>query len=291
MRDRRNDRRNIRRGPQRHDFRKSQLTTLRKNLDINCNIGQGFGQYQNRFEEEIVPYITSVNIPCGFHTGDPLTMSRAVDLAKKHNVSVGALIGYPDLISSGEREIYVSVDELRALIIYQIGALQSIAHAKGLEIRHVRAHGFLYKQIYSDLLIAETVTKAIAEINRWITLVGLTGHNLSTACTRANIQPGPEAIIDRRYRKDGSIVPFNEMVDKKNYIENSSRRAREIVQTGFITCEDKTKIRMNVETIHVPSNNEHSLEVARTVRALIHDPKPLHLDKYDSYFADFAAVN
>jgi len=266
------------------------IETPKLNLDINCDIGQGYGVYQNQFEEKILPYVTSVNISCGGHAGDPLTISRSIDAARNYNVSIGALIGYNDTTSNGQREMYLSVDELRAMVLYQLGALNALLHSKSLEIRHVRAHGFLYRQLYTDLLVAETVAKSIAEFSRWITLVGLTGPILSSACHNANIKKGQEVQINRRYRKDGTILPFSPTIDGKNFLDDAIHRAKEVIQTGRIICEDKSSIRVNVDTIHLPSDSEEALELARAVRAMITDPKPLHLDKYDNYFADLAAL-
>lgn len=268
----------------------SPLLVSKRNLDINCNIGQGFGIYQNPFEENILPYVTSINIACGAHAGDPLTMSRVIDLARNYNVSIGALIGYNHIFSNGQSEMYLNVDELRALILYQLGALHGLLHSKGLEIRHVRAHGFLYRQLYTDELITETVAKSIAEFSRWIILVGLSGPVLTSACNNANVKFGQEVQITRRYRRDGTILPYSPNLDGKHLLEHSTRRAREIIQTGSITCEDKSKIRINVDTIHIPSDSNESIDIARTVRGMITDPKPILMDKYDKYFADLATI-
>ena len=266
------------------------VSVLKKHLDINCDLGQSFGIYQNHYEEKILPYVTSVNIACGGHAGDPLTISKAIDMSRNHNVSIGALIGYNDPIGNGQREMYLGVDELRAMILYQLGALHSLLHSKGLEIRHVRTHGFLYRQLYTDQLIAETVAKAIAEFSRWIILVGLTGPILANACSTANIKIGQEVLISRRYRKDGTILPYNKTIDGKNFIEEAAQRTRQLIQSGTVVCEDKTKIRVNVDTIHVPSDSEESVELARTVRAMIAEPKPIHLEKYEKYFADLSVL-
>lgn len=273
-------------------YRKPQsIITPKKNLDINCDVGQGFGIYQNLFEEKILPYVTSINIACGMHSGDPLTMAKIIDSARNYNVSIGALIGYHDLIGNGQTEMYIGTEELRAMVLYQLGALNALLHSRGLEISHVRTHGFLYRQLYTDLLIAETVAKTIAEFNRWITLVGLSGPVLITACSNANIKSGQEVQINRRYRKDGTILPISPVViDRKNFLEESARRAREIIQTGTLTSEDKTRIRIDVDTIHLPSDSEEAIELARIVRTMVNEPKPLHLDKYDAYFADLEAV-
>ncbi|MBI2996548.1 MAG: LamB/YcsF family protein [Candidatus Melainabacteria bacterium] len=283
-------RRQSQRSYNRRSLPQTALITPKKNLDLNCNVGQGFGIYQNTYEEKILPYVTSINIACGAHAGDPLTMAKIINIASDYNLSIGALIGYNDFTGNGQREIYIGVDELRALVLYQLGALYALLHAKGLEIRHVRAHGFLYKQLYTDPLITETVAKAIAEFSKWITLVGLSGPVLSGACTAANIKMGQEVLVHRRYRKDGTVLPHRANLDAKNFLSDSAKRAREIIQSGTISCEDRTKIRVNVDTIHIPSENSESIELARTVRAMISDPKPLHLDKYEKYFSDLSAL-
>lgn len=267
-----------------------QQSGQKRYMDINCDIGQGYGIYQNNYEEEILPYVTSVNIACGGHAGDPVTMTKAIDMVKDHNINVGALIGYPDPLSNGQREMYMDVDELRAMVLYQLGALNAMLHSKGLEIRHVRTHGFLYRQLASDLLITETVAKAVAEFSKWITLIGLGGKILATACANANIKMGQEILIDRRYRKDGSMLPFTKIIDEKKYIEDAAMRAREFLQRGTITCEDKSKLRINAETIHIPSDRKESIELARTVWSMITEPRALHSDKYKSYFADLAEL-
>ena len=263
----------------------------KKNLDINCNVGQGFGIYQNQFEEKLMPYVTSINIACGAHAGDPLTMTRVIDLAKNHNVSIGALIGFDDRVGNGEREMYLGVEELRAMVLYQLGALHALLHSKGLEIRHVRTHGFLYKQLYTDVLIAEAVAKAVSEFSSWITLVGLSGSVLATACANANIRAGHEVQVARRYRKDGTILPSTSSINAKNLIESAADKARELIQTGRLTCEDNSKIRVNADTIHVPSDSEQSIELARLVRAMVPEPKPLHMDKFDKYIAGVSVLN
>jgi len=274
----------------RHRVSPQHQATNYRHLDINCDFGQGFGVFQNPFEEKILPNVTSINIACGTHAGDPLTMARIIDMAKNAKVCIGALIGYDDRVGNGQREMYLNVDEIRALVIYQLGALSALLHAKGLEITHVRTHGFLYRQLHTDLLIAETVAKAIAEFNRWITLIGLSGPVLQEAGENANIKIAQEILVNRRYRKDGTILPYSPAIDGKNFLETSAKRAREVIQTGFISCEDKSKVKVNVDTIHVPSDSNEALELARIVRAMIVDPRPLHLERYEKYFADLSSL-
>lgn len=277
------------RRPQKRQHRTLRATP-KKHMDINCDIGQGLGILQNSHEEQVLPYVTSINIACGMHTGDPNTMAKVIDSAKKYNVNFGALIGYPDLIGNGQREMYLPVDELRAMVLYQLGGLNALLHARGIEMTHVRAHGFLYKQLYTDQLVAETVAKAISEFSSWITLIGLSGPVLANACANANIRMAREIIIDRRYRRDGTILPLNKIINKKSYLEDASTRAREFLNKGTITCEDGSKIISSATTMHIPSDNEVAVELARTVWSLVPEPRQLHTGKYSSYFTDPAEL-
>lgn len=266
------------------------VSNLRKNMDINCNVAQGIGIFQYNHEESLLPYVTSINISAGLHAGDPKSISKIITIAKKYEVSTGVLIGYPDLIGNGEREMYFDVDELRALVLYQIGAVYGLLKSQGLELRHVRAHGSLYRQLYTDQLIADTVAKAISEFSSWLTLLGLGGPVLQKACINANIKIGQEVLIDRRYRRDGSVLPFSETIDGKKYIENALQRAREIIQTGEIACEGGGMVRLNPNSIHIPSDRLESIELARSINTLINDPKPINMDRYDQYFSDFKTL-
>lgn len=264
---------------------------IKQNLDINCNVGQGFGIFQNDFEEKFLPYVTSVNIACGIHCGDPQTISRTIDIVKNYNVNIGALIGYNDKVSNGEREMYYDVDEIRSLVLYQLGALHALLHARGLQITHVRAQGFLYKQIYTDLLIAETVAKAVKEFSTWLILVGLSGPILANACSNANVRAGHEVQIAKRYRKDGTIIPYSPSVSIKTVIDESSSRAREVINSGRINCEDRNRVSVNMDTIHIPSDKENYVELARTIRALIPKPKPIHMEKHEKYLAAYSVLS
>ena len=264
--------------------------SAKRYMDINCDIGQGFGNFQNPYEEKILPYVTSVNIACGMHMGDPTGIARTIDLVKNQKVNIGALIGYPDPVSNGQREMYYEVDELRALVLYQLGAINALLHAKGIQITHVRTHGFLYKQMYTDQLTAETVAKAIGEFNKWFTLIGLAGPVFTRACSNANIKMAQEMIVDRRYRQDGTILPFSKVTNKRNYIEDASERARDFLQKGTINCEDGSNLILNATTIHIPSDSEEAVELARMVWSMVPEPRALNTDKFKNYFADLAEL-
>jgi UPF0271 protein len=136
-------------------------------IDLNCDMGENIGN-----DEDIMPHITSANIACGFHAGDEVSMQRSVRLAKKYRVAVGAHPGWKDKEGFGRREMSLSLDEVAALVLYQIGALYAIAKAEGLELRHVKPHGALYNQAAKDRVLAAVIAKAVKSFSHELILVG-----------------------------------------------------------------------------------------------------------------------
>ena len=148
---------------------------LNHGVDINTNLGEGFGPYRVEGESDILPFVTSANIACGADAGDPLLMEAALEEVRYYGLSLGAHIGYPDLQGFGRREIHLSSNELRASILYQLGALSGLARTLGFEISQVRPHGFLYRQMSHDLRTAAVVAKSVSEYDRWLVLIGPAG--------------------------------------------------------------------------------------------------------------------
>jgi UPF0271 protein len=135
-------------------------------IDINCDMGESFGAYKLGLDEEVIQYITSANIACGYHAGDPLVMEKTISLAKNHGVSVGAHPGFPDLMGFGRRNIDATLTEIKGYVIYQIGALQAFAKAQGLRVEHVKPHGALYLMAVEDEKISEAIVEAIASVDK-----------------------------------------------------------------------------------------------------------------------------
>ena len=135
-----------------------------KNIDFNCDLAQSFGIYKNSSEARLLDYVSSVNISCGFHAGDPLTIKEALLQAKEKNIVVGAHIGFDDIQGFGYRQMDLDAEELEALVMYQVGALMTFAKAYGMEIEHVRPHGALYRQASEDLEVSRTIAKAIKKM-------------------------------------------------------------------------------------------------------------------------------
>ncbi|MFC4182115.1 LamB/YcsF family protein [Saccharococcus thermophilus] len=176
-------------------------------IDLNCDIGESFGVYQLGEEEEILRYVTSVNIACGFHAGDPLVMRKTVQMALERKVAIGAHPGFPDLLGFGRRNIAVTPEEAYAYVVYQIGALAAFVKAEGGTMSHVKPHGALYNMAAKDAALAEAIAKAVYDVDPALALYGLAGSELIRAGKKIGLRTANEVFADRTYQQDGSLTP------------------------------------------------------------------------------------
>jgi UPF0271 protein len=174
-------------------------------IDLNSDVGESFGAWRLGDDEALMASITSANLACGLHAGDPQVMTRTVRLARGAGVAVGAHPGYPDLQGFGRREMALSSDEVEALVLYQVGALAALARAAGVELVHVKAHGALYNQAARDRALADAVASAVRRFSRDLILVGLAGSALIDAGLDAGLRVAAEGFADRAYNPDGSL--------------------------------------------------------------------------------------
>ena len=242
---------------------------LASGLDINTNIGEGFGPYRVEGESEVLPFVTSANVACGAHSGDPVLMEAALESVRYYGLSLGAHIGYPDLAGFGRREIHLSSAELRASVLYQLGALSGLARTFGLEITQVRPHGFLYRQMSHDIRIATIVAKAIAEYDRWLVLLGPAGATLLQSGERAGIRVAGEAWIDRSYDANGHLLPHTHSRAVLKTPQEVLRQATNLIRYGEVTANDGTRVQLEFETIHLHSRIVQAKFIAEELRRLI----------------------
>lgn len=182
----------------------------RLRVDLNADVGESFGAWTLGHDATLFPHITSANIACGFHAGDPAVMRATVELARQHGVAVGAHPGYPDLGGFGRREMRLALREVEEIVVYQVGALAAVAGAQGLRLQHVKAHGALYTMAARDAALADAIARATASVDRSLILVGLRGSELIKAGARAGLRTAAEVFADRAYREDGTLVPRTE---------------------------------------------------------------------------------
>ena len=240
--------------------------------DINCDLGQSYGVYKSELEQELLPYVSSVNIACGLHAGDPLTIKNILETVSKQNVSIGAHVGYPDLQGFGYRSMNLSSEEMQALIVYQIGALTSMAKIFNYSIDFVRPHGALYKQMSEDFNVALSLAKAIAYYDPWLVLVGPPGENIMKAGEEAKIRIAQEIQLDKIYNVDGTIdFDSGDIVDL-NY---STSLLQSLLQNSTVPNNQQGKTKVDFKTIHLNMKSEISLELAQKTGELIPSPIPV----------------
>jgi UPF0271 protein len=236
-------------------------------IDLNADVGEGLGPWRLGDDERLIPLVSSVNVACGAHAGDPLTIERAIRLALDHDVAVGAHPGYPDLIGFGRRDLDMSRDELLASIVYQVGAVAGIARSLGAELRHVKPHGALYNRSVHDPAVAETIAAAVRRSAPEVVLVGLAGSLLLEAGSAAGMQVAAEAFADRAYEADGSL--------RSRRLEGAilatppaaARQAMAIVRNGRVMAHDGTRVAVQADTICVHGDTPGAASYAGAIRA------------------------
>jgi 5-oxoprolinase (ATP-hydrolysing) subunit A len=174
-------------------------------IDLNADVGEGFGTWPMGADEALIPIVTSVNVACGFHAGDPLVIDRTIRLALAAGVAIGAHPGYPDREGFGRRDLAMSADELEAAVLYQVAALAGMVAAAGGRLRHVKAHGALYNRAAVDPAVAEPIARAVRRLSADLVLVGPPDSALLGAGAVAGLRTAAEGFADRAYEADGSL--------------------------------------------------------------------------------------
>ena len=236
-------------------------------IDINCDLGESFGLYTIGSDEEILNYVTSVNIACGFHAGDPATMRKTVKLALEKNVGIGVHPGLQDLIGFGRRNMDISPQEAYDLVVYQIGALTAFVKAEGGKVQHVKAHGALYNMASKNQELAEAIAKAVHNVDQDLILFGLANSELVKAANRIGLRSANEVFADRTYQQDGSLTPRRQ---EDAVIKVDSTAVQQVVR---MIKEQKVLSRQNVDvhiladTICIHGDGPHALDFARKIKS------------------------
>ncbi len=176
-------------------------------IDLNCDMGESFGAWSMGADEAVMPWVSSANIACGFHAGDPVTMLATVKAAEEAGVAIGAHVGLPDLLGFGRRAMAIDPQELYAMTVVQIGALQAVARTVGTSVSHVKPHGALYHMLETDRSLAGALVAAVSDLDRGLTVFGRAGGSLLQVAAAAGLGVAHEAFADRRYGSDGRLVP------------------------------------------------------------------------------------
>lgn len=238
-----------------------------RTIDINCDMGESFGNHLIGNDQAIFPYITSSNIACGFHGGDPLHMHRTIEAAIKHGVQIGAHPGFPDLAGFGRRNMALSPDELKAVIKYQLAAIQGMARSLGTSVKYVKPHGALYNLASGDEKVAKTLIAAIDEIDPGLFIMGLAGSLFQQICLSLNVPFIAEGFADRGYGPDGNLysrsLPGAVITDP----ETAASQVMDMVLKNQITTIEGQVIPMEVQSICIHGDNPVAVDILKAIDA------------------------
>ena len=240
-----------------------------KPIDLNCDLGESFGSYTCGMDEELLPYITSANVACGFHASDPVVMQKTVQLAKENNVQVGAHPGFPDLCGFGRRNMDLSSTEITAMVEYQIGALQAFCSAAGLRLQHVKPHGALYNMAVKDIRIADAICVGIYSVNPGLILLAPGHSQLAAAARRTGLPAACEVFADRAYEDDGSLVarskPGAMITDTALAID----RVIQMIKKETVTTITGKEIPIQANSICVHGDSPKALAFVKEIHAAL----------------------
>ncbi|MDI9936191.1 LamB/YcsF family protein [Rhodococcus opacus] len=235
-------------------------------VDLNCDLGEGFGQWTLADDEALLDIVTSANIACGFHAGDPMIIRRACEGAAERNVAIGAHVGFRDLAGFGRRELSVSPADLRDETLYQIGALAGFARAAGSRVSYVKPHGALYNSAALDCGRAEAIASAIDRFTEPLALMGPPGSQLQRAAETHGIEFVAEGFADRRYTAAGTLTPRSVTGAVIADPDVAAAQAVRMVSSGTVESIDGDDVAVSVDSICVHGDSPGSVRTARQVR-------------------------
>jgi UPF0271 protein len=240
-------------------------------IDLNSDLGEAFGPWPMGQDAQLMPIISSANVACGFHAGDPATMRATVRLARAHGVAVGAHPGFPDLVGFGRREMEVRAQEVEDLVLYQVGALAAVARSEGVRLQHVKAHGALYNMACRDEALAEAIARAVVAFDPTLVLFGLPGSALLQAGLDAGLPVASEAFADRAYEPDGSLTPRSRPGSVIHDVDTVVERAVRMVTEQAVEATDGSRIRFETDTLCLHGDTPGAAALAQAIRRGLED--------------------
>lgn len=240
-------------------------------VDLNCDMGESFGPYTIGADEEIVRFISSANIACGFHAGDPATMRKTVQLALKHSVKIGAHPGFEDIKGFGRRDITISPLEAYDLVVYQIGALSGFVTAEGGVLHHVKPHGALYNMAAVNKELARAIAEAVYKVNPQALLYGLSGSELIRAGERQGLRTASEVFADRTYQVNGTLTPRAEKNALIKNEEDAIKQVLSMVLNQEVIATTGETISIKADTICIHGDGENAVTFAKKLNKALGD--------------------
>ncbi|MDE2055052.1 MAG: LamB/YcsF family protein [Xanthomonadaceae bacterium] len=240
-------------------------------IDLNADLGESFGAWRMGDDAGVMPWITSANVACGFHAGDPSIMRATVALCLEHGVAIGAHTSLPDLQGFGRREMKILPNDVYAQTLYQLGALHAFVRAAGTHLHHVKPHGALYNMAARDRALAYAIAAAVRDFNPTLILVGLAGSALVDAGRAAGLRVQREGFCDRRYHADGSLTPRSEAGAVIEDVDAAVAQAVSIATTKETTASDGSKVRIEADSLCVHGDRANAAAFAERLHRALTD--------------------
>lgn len=235
-------------------------------VDINCDMGESFGAWTMGNDAELMEYISSANIACGFHAGDPTTIRETIELALSKGVAVGAHPGYPDLQGFGRRAMTLNTQEVFDIVLYQVSALKGICESLGGHLHHVKAHGALYNQAAKNPDLAKAIAEAVVKIDPQLVFFGMSGTCLIEAAEKVGLRTAAEVFADRTYRSDGRLTPRSEPDALIHEKEQAIRQVIQVIESQTVTATDGRSITLRAETVCIHGDGKNAIQFAKAIK-------------------------
>ncbi len=242
---------------------------LAATVDLNCDMGESFGTWTLGQDAEIMPLITSANVACGFHAGDPGVMRQTVRRALARGVAIGAHPGLPDLVGFGRRNMDISAEEAFDMTVYQLGALAAVVRAEGAQLHHLKPHGALYNMAATNAALAEAIAEAVYKVQPELTLYGLAGSELTKAGEKIGLRTAHEVFADRTYQANGTLTPRRQPDALITSSEAAIAQVLGMVQGGWVRTQQGSEVAIRADTVCLHGDGAHALEFARQLRAAL----------------------
>ena len=239
-------------------------------VDLNCDMGESFGAWTLGSDAALMSFITSANIACGFHAGDPAVMKATVRAALRHHVAIGAHPGLPDLVGFGRRNMDISAEEAFDMTVYQLGALAAIVKAEGGKLHHLKPHGALYNMAATNAGLAEAIAEATYKVQPELILYGLAGSELTKAGEKIGLRTAHEVFADRTYQANGTLTPRRQSDALITTADAAITQVLRMVQDGSVRTQQGTDVAIRADTVCLHGDGSHALEFAQRLHATLH---------------------
>lgn len=235
-------------------------------IDLNCDMGESYGAWQMGSDEAILPFVSSANIACGFHGGDPSTMRKTVAAALAHHVAVGAHPSLPDLVGFGRRVMQITAQEAYDMVVYQVGALAAVAATQGARLHHVKAHGALYNMAAKDLKLSQAICRAVRDVDTNLVLYGLAGSHLIQAAQDLGLRAAHEVFADRTYQDDGSLTPRNQQGAMIEDVDTAVAQVLRMLQERVVRTVNGRDVPVQADTLCIHGDQPNALVFAKGLK-------------------------